>query len=251
MLTSLARIAPAVIAVALALPSAASADSVEVDFPEAEIVEGVPAAMHVAASADLFTRVVAKPLSPDADCSAGPIFDFSQRLFDSNEDVVDLTTSVVLPRSGRWLVCAWAGTAPARYAEQALQVLVRAPRATVRIHAPRRVSPGAWARVAVDYDVESPRRLLYAAVRGGRCGLGADAARALGARVRTLPGAIAGAGRASVSVPVPARGRWRVCAYVQRDAGPGAANAVAGSNVSVGARARAHSRQAARGEFGA
>lgn len=250
MFTSLARraLAPIVVTGAvLTLPSVAAATTLRVDFPAADIVEGVPAPLHVAASAEpflLFTRVVAKPLTPEANCSRGPVFDQSPRLLDTNDDVVDLTTAVVFPRSGPWRVCAWAGTAPAIYAEQSVDVVVRPPHATVTVRAPRRLPPGARAQVVVGYDVEAPRRLLIGAVRGSRCGAGADAARAVGARVRALPGRIAGSGTRTVALRMPARGRWRVCAYIQRDAGPGTANAVAADVVIVGKRER-H----ARGEF--
>jgi hypothetical protein len=251
MLTSLARRAAPLLVVAglaLALPSVAAATTLAVDFPGPEIVEGLPAPLHVAASAEpslLFTRVVAKPLTPEANCSRGPVFDFSRRLLDMTDDVVDVTTAVVFPRPGPWLVCAWAGTAPARYAEQSVHVVVRPPHATVSVRAPRRVRGGGSARIVVEYAVEARRRLLVGAVRGSRCGRGADAARALGARVRALAGPIAGSALRSVAVPLPAPGRWRVCAYVQRDAGPGVANAVAGADVSIGTPDRR-----ARGEFG-
>src|SRR3954468_19514012 len=116
MLTSFARRLTTLIVVAgltLGLPAAAGATALHVDIPAPEIVEGVPAPLDVAASADpflLFTRVVAKPLTPEADCSRGPIFDQSPRLFGTNDTIVDVTTSVVFPRSGWWRVCAWAGT---------------------------------------------------------------------------------------------------------------------------------------------
>jgi hypothetical protein len=123
--------------------------ALSVDIPAADIVEGAPTPPHVAASADpflLFTRVVAKPLIPGADCSRGPVFDRSRRLLDTNADVVDLTTSVVFERSGAWVVCAWAGTAPAAYAWQALDVFVRPPHATVAVTAPSSAPAGAPVR---------------------------------------------------------------------------------------------------------
>jgi hypothetical protein len=252
MLTSLPRRLALILALAvpLAAPSIASATTLDVGFPSPDIVEGQPTPMRVASSADpflLFTRIVAKPLTPEADCSRGPLFDHSPRLLDTNDDSVNVTTSVVFARAGTWLVCAWAGTAPAIYAEQALTVSVRPPHARVAVGAPRRARPGRSVRVSFAFDVESPRRLLYGLVRRGRCGLGADAARAQKAFVEQLRSPIAGSGAGSATIRFRRPGHWRVCAYVQRDAGPGAANAVAGADITV---SRAAWRQAGGGEFG-
>jgi hypothetical protein len=62
--------------------------------------------------------------------------------------------------------------------------------------------------VSFAFDVESPRRLLYGLVRGGRCGLGGDAARAQKAFVDELPGPIADRGARSVQVRFRRPGRW-------------------------------------------
>jgi hypothetical protein len=226
------------LAVPVAAPPVAGAATLQVDFPSPDVVEAKPTPMHVVASADpylILTRIVAKPLTPEADCSRGPRFDPSPSLFDSNADIADLTTAVVFDRAGRWLVCGWAGGGPfeATWAEQIVQVVVRPPHARVAVEAPARARAGRSVRVSFDFDVEVPRRLLYAAVRGGHCGRGADAARAQRSRVLALPDPIAATGRGAATVRLPSPGRWRVCAYVQRDRGPGEANAVAGADVTV------------------
>jgi hypothetical protein len=226
------------LAVPVAVPSAAGAATLQVDFPSPDIVEAQPTPLHIVASGrprvDLI-RIVAKPLTPGADSSRGPLFDQSDRLFDTNDDINELTTAAVFDRAGRWLVCGWAGGLfdDAR-AEQVLQVAVRPPHARIAVQAPARARVDRSVRVSFAFDVEVPRRLLYSVVRGTRCGRGADVARARRARVTAVPDAIVASGWRSVGVRFPGPGRWRVCAYVQRNAGPGEANAVAGADVSAG-----------------
>jgi hypothetical protein len=226
-----------VLAIPLAAPSAAGATMLNIDFPSTDVVEGVPTPMHVVAAGNprlWSTSVTARPFTPNGRCPAGLDF-YSQDLLVTFADFVDVTTAAVFDHAGAWLICGRATVFDEEpSADQGLVVSVRPPHAHVAVRAPRRVAPGRSARVKLEFGVEAPRRLLYAAVRGGRCGLGADAATAQGANVVLLPGAVADGGARAVTVRFPRPGRWRVCAYVQRDDGPGAANAVAGADVSVG-----------------